>query len=598
VVVYHFIALLLAWPFQAALGRPGDDAALASLQRRALQILYEDSRFLRAVDGGGVGNNHRLAERLADWLSAVLLPEFDHALAREEAETAWLDELHRQTYDDGGSFEQSVHYQEHACELAVVYLLLSRRNGWPIPERTLCRIERMLQFQSAMAGPALLPLPIGNTTEDPLLPLGVVEGWQSGFLREIQRACFGPEAPPAPDDDATRETAFWLLEGALAEDDGMAGESPFQDFPDSGFSVLADPENQARLVFHLGPAPGAAAIGGHSHGDLLSLTLSVGETMVLAPPGTGSYRFRPRNVLPGQTNLRACFASACCRSGLFIHGSEPYGPLKGDFRNWRLPCQVEAHRASASAAGLSWVEGAVVGQGSYVGQRRGVVHVWGRGWLIYDLPPELQAGQSVSIGWQFAPGVSCRMEESGSAVVDGAALASPIHLLSCGTGEATVVTGGWDPFRGWVSPSYGRLEPAANLCFVVPSDRSGAAFFLTVDGKGGHRLEQVVDGGAGLGFRVTAPRGEILVLKPSGLQTSDVRCAGVSFRGRLLCLLQDAEGLTIRALGMTRLTAPRWKLEMNADRPADFELVLTDGEIRWPRGRCAGFEVEVGRDGA
>jgi hypothetical protein len=595
VVVYHFIALLLAWPFVAALDQPRDNTALISLKRRALQILYEGSHFMRAVNGSGVANNHLLAERLADWLTAVLLPEFEHAPTREVAEAAWLDELHRQTYDDGGSFEHSVHYQEHACELAVIYLLLSRRNGWPIPEGTLNRIERMLQFQLAMAGPALLPLPIGNTTEDPLLPLGVAEGWQSGFLREIQRAYFGSEGPPAPDDDPTRETAFWLLEGALADTHGKApGEAAFQDFPDSGFAVLADPENLARLVFRLGPAPGVAAIGGHSHCDLLSLTLSVDDTMVLAPPGTGSYRLRPRTDLPGQPNLRACFASASCRSGFFIEGFEPYGRLKGDFRNWRLPCQVTARRLSAAASGLSWVEGAVVGEGAYVGQCRGVVHVWGHGWLVYDRPPLLQPSQRAAIGWQFAPGVTCRPTGDGLVVAEAARLAVPFHLLHCGTNEPSIVIGEGKPFRGWVSPSYGRLEPAANLRFPLAGGGPGAAFFLTLNKVAGQRLVQVIDDDNSLGFRLieqqTAPRGETLLLLSTAEWPAALRWGDVVFHGRLLYLRREGQDIYLRALALTQLLAPSWNIDLKAHEPSDFELLIVGGEAHWPRGHCRGLE--------
>jgi hypothetical protein len=40
-----------------------------------------------------------------------------------------LTELGRQIYLDGTSFEHSVHYHELACEMALSYLLLSRRNG-------------------------------------------------------------------------------------------------------------------------------------------------------------------------------------------------------------------------------------------------------------------------------------------------------------------------------------------------------------------------------------------------------------------------------------------------------------------------------------
>jgi len=597
VVVYQLVALILAWPFLAAL-EDGDAAeALDSLRRRVLLCLYETSRFMRAVDGSGVANNHLLAERLADWLSAALLPEFDHTLDRGAAEAVWLAELHRQTYDDGGCFEHSVHYQEHGCELAVIYLLLARRNGWPVPQRTRERIERMLGFQLAMAGPALLPLALGNTTEDPLLPMGVGEGWQCGLLRDVQRACFAPDAPAADDRDPSREAAFWLLGGKLAADGGAAAPEPaFQDFPQSGFCVLADPDSGARVVFRLGPTPALPSIGGHSHNDLLSLCLSAGATRLLAAPGTFAYRFKPHPDWAGHPNLRAHFAGAGCRSGLFIEGLEPYGPLKGDFRNWTLPCQVAARRASAASAGLSWVEGRVTGEGAYVGQRRGIIHVWGRCWLVYDRPPPLPQDGHAAIGWQFAPGVACSPDAAGPGTAEAEAGEVRLRLATCGLAEASVAVGQAEPFRGWVSPSYGRLEPAANLRFALPPGARSAATLLTLEG-GDERLEPVLDDEAAIGFRITSAEAESLVLCAAGEPSRPLGWADVGFFGALLWLSRTKGELRLRALGLKRLTAPSWGLAIEAKEPASFELVLADGEARWPRGAPAGVELDLRHDG-
>jgi|GEM_PF-5304792 len=602
VVVYQYIALLLAWPFLAALEEGEEGEVLDSLRRRVLLSLYETSRFMRAADGSAVANNHLLAERLADWLTAVLLPEFEHALDRQTAEAAWLAELQRQTYGDGGSIEHSVHYQEHGCELAVIYLLLCRRNGWFIPQGARERIARLLDFQLTMAGPALLPLAVGNTTEDPLLPMGVWEGWQCGLLREVQRACFDAGRPPATQDDPTREHAFWLLEGKLAPAAETAVAEPaFQDFPESGFCVMTEPEARARLVFRLGPTPEAPGIGGHSHNDLLSLALSLGETMVLAPPGTFSYRFKPHPDLPGQPNLRAHFASAASRSGLFIEGLEPYGPLKGDFRNWTLPCQVAARRATTEAAGLSWVEGRVVGEGPYIGQRRGVIHVWDRYWLVYDTPPPLQGARSAAIGWQFGPELRCTLDDGDANRASAEAGAATLHLLSSGTGPASLAVGEAEPFRGWVSPSYGRLEPAANLRFALPRDGGGAATLLSLAPLEGLRLERSAGEGSdesgGLGFRLSGPQSEALLLLCDDDREAPFQWAGVGFRGRLLWLQRDAAGVRLRALGLSELEAPAWGLAIATQAPADFELVVAGGEARWPRGTPEGVRLDLHHDG-
>jgi Heparinase II/III-like protein/Heparinase II/III N-terminus len=585
VVVYHFVALLLAWPFLAVLEEAEDGAAVAALRRKALLILYEDSRFLSVATGQSVPNNHLLAEYFANWAIAALLPEFDHAAEPAEAEAAWLAELERQVFDDGGSFEHSVHYQEHACELAVAYLLICRSNGWLVPGPARSRIERMLAFQLALAGPDLIPPLIGNTTEDPMLAMGVCEGWQSGFLREVQRACFAPEKPPAAQDDPTRETAFWLLGGDLPADRGEAEEEPpFQAFPASGFYLFSEPDSRARLTLRLGPSPDAPGIGGHSHGDLLSLSLRIGGAPVLAPPGTYSYRFKPHPELPGRPNLRAHFASASCRSGPFYEGLEPYGPLKGDFRNWQLPCHVVPRWSSSNAAGLSWVEGRVAGAGPYVDLCRGLLHVWGEYWLVYDRLPPGSREQRAFAGWQFAPGVTCRQPADDKVEAQAGKAGARLNLQACGTETGDIVTGGYEPLRGWVSPSYGRLEPAPNLRFPLRPDSRDSAFLLAVEPRVDQRLEQVVAESDSLGFRITAPGEDSLLLISVAGGPGLVQWGDVSFQGRLLCLKRGKQGLRVRALGLERLTAPSWGLELAAHEPADFELLLKEGSVLWPRG--------------
>src|SRR3546814_16593509 len=89
----------------------------------------------------------------------------------------------------------------------------------------------------------------------------------------------------------------------------------------------------------------------------------------------------------------------------------------------------------------------------------------------------------------------------------------------------------------------------------------------------------------------------MLLLLGAGGQAPVVRWSDISFCGRALCLRRNEEGLTVRALGLTRLPAPGWKLELEARQSVDFEPVLADGKVRWPRGLCPGLEVDVCHDG-
>jgi hypothetical protein len=347
----------------------------------------------------------------------------------------------------------------------------------------------------------------------------------------------------------------------------------------------------------LGPSPTAPGIGGHSHCDLLSLHLSIGDAQVLPPPGTGSYRFKPHPQLQGRPNLRAHFASASSRSGFFFAGAEPYAALHGDFRDWHLPCQVESWRAANAAAGLSWIEGDVVGDGAYVGQRRGVVHLWEQGWLVYDRPPDRPAGQPAFIGWQFAPDVTCRVHEPGHVEAIGTAAATRLHILFCGTAEPTVICGSFEPFRGWISPAYGRLAPASNLRFSLAATSPAAAFFLSLRSTAGYRLRQVAIANEGLVFSLGATQEEMLLVVASGEQPKPIRWDDNEFHGRVACLWRDGAALRIRVLGLVRLSVPSWTLELSSHRATDCELVLIDGAVQWPRAAMPESTLEIRRDG-
>lgn len=596
VVIYNVIAVLLAWPFLAALEAPEVEPDVAALRRKALRILLTNCIYLDAARGLSVANNHRLAEKFGTWLTAKLLPEFDFGHPDPASEEAWLTELAQQIYSDGGSFEHSIHYQEHACEMAVAYLLLSRLNDWTVPRSTIDRIARMLDFQLALAGPEQLPLGIGNTTEDPLLALGVGEGWQTGMLCEVGRTCFTPDFPMACAGDPAKETAFWLLQGHLVEDGARREPETFRHFAESGFCILSDNRRQTRMVFRLGPSPAIPGIGGHSHCDLLSLYLSIGGAQILAPPGTFTYRFKPHPDIPGKPNLRAHFAGAASQSGLFLEGVEPYGPLRGDFRAWQLPCHVSSHQDSAREAGLSWIEGRVEGEGAYNGCRRGIVHVWDDYWLVYDKPPDLGNGPAAFVGWQFAPGVECHLHRDGAVSAYAEKSETGLLIQPCGTGKPDLAEGSVDPFRGWISPSYGELEAAANLRFPIGHGCQTVAFLFEVGAEQAVKLRLLRDNDGWLVFELN--RGgevELILLNTAGSSRAKT-FQGTTFGGRLLSLRRCRSRLRVRALGLEDLRAPGWGASVTAQTPTSFELLVTEGQISWPRGKPAGLQVEAVRD--
>ncbi len=358
VVLYRVIALSWTFAFIAGLraeGEPPDYDLLFVI----LKILCADTEFLKATIGDSYPNNHLLADGFAGWYYGTLFPEFRSAArSREKGEAIFLREIRRQFYEDGASFEHSTHYHELGCEMVAAYVLLSRRNGLEPHSDIFRSANRMIGLQVALSGPEAVPLPIGDSTEDPLFPLDPGHGWASGAMREIYRAVFDPDVRPAPSTDLTVERAFWLLGGALAPyspSPSVSSVDPLpKDYVQGGLYILPDPSRRARLVFRSGPIENAQVSAGHAHSDLLSIYLSIDGVPMIVDSGTYTYRLKSAAWPPLTPDWRSYFAGPQSHNGP-MPGVDPYGSMRGDFRNADVPCRVRNTRR-VHASGLAWLE--------------------------------------------------------------------------------------------------------------------------------------------------------------------------------------------------------------------------------------------------
>ncbi|MBK7674435.1 MAG: alginate lyase family protein [Candidatus Accumulibacter sp.] len=463
VVLYRVLALNWTFVFAAGL-HTGGDAPSDDLLFLILKILYADTEYLKDTIGKSYPNNHLLADGFAGWYFGTMFPEFPSAAqSREVGEELFLREVRRQFYDDGANFEHSTHYHELGCEMALAYLLLSRRNGIEPADDIVERLKRMLAFQLVLFGPEAIPLAIGDSTEDPLFPLDAEHGWGAGAMRELYRALFNPNVDAAPQDDLTVERAYWLLTGELVAPSPLpspSGALPTS-FDHGGFYMLADCGRRARLVFRSGPAENEPISAGHAHSDLLNVYLSVGGVPLIVGAGTYTYRFKTARWPPSTPDWRSYFAGPDSHNGLML-GADPYGAMVGDFRSRDVPCRVGLRRR-VQAPLLAWLEFEVEGANVARGCRRGVVHIGGHYWVIYDLVPNsIRVMEGASIGLQFAPG-------SRTSIADGPVIDVTLGgqgcriCLSGGFRDPKLLVGSTKPLAGWVSPRYGELVPAPQL---------------------------------------------------------------------------------------------------------------------------------------
>ena len=590
VVIYRLLALLWGWTFVRALA-DDQNAMRDRLEDLIWRIILSDVAYLSRNAGAAVSNNHLLADRFILWFIAALLPELAAGRDAKSAEAAWTAELVRQTYDDGGYFEPSLHYQELGCEMALAYFLLMRRNSWPLSTGIEERIKAMLHFQTSLVGAHLVVPAFGDTTEDPLFPLGVSDGWQSGFLHEVFRSLFAPELQSAGLADPSREAAFWWLAGDLAplEKIEPTRRATYNAFPQAGLYSFVDQALDAHLVLRTGVKKGLAHFGGHSHNDLLSLYLTLDGQSFLASPGTFTYRFNRAAMQRGKASFRHCLTSQASRSAPFLEGLEPYDPLKGDFRSWQLRCYSEDREQVSRAARLAWLEAVLKGPSDYSGMTRGLVHVVGRFWVLYDFFPQRSGGggdrPSPNIAFQFAPPVTVVHHDTYRTILrhsKGGALT----LLARGKfSESSLAKGEQIPLRGWVSTSYGHMEPAANLRFTLSPGAVDAAFVLLpyMTDSESINLESRLLGGGNLALRLCNGEEEHILLVNRSFSQESMEAWSVHFKGALLYFHRAATGdWSIRGLsletfaleGVHYYSAPQGKVD------GGLEGLWSDGKFR------------------
>lgn len=579
VVIQRLLALSWALAFIAA--TPESNAANGvRAELDILRILHADISFLVPRLGSSYPNNHLLADRFAGWYVRLLFPELVPGPGNlEEYETAWLAELERQVYLDGTSFEHSLHYHELACEMAVAYVLLCRRNARAIPGPTLEQIERMLDFQVALAGPQCVTVPFGDATEDPLFALDVGEGWTTAGLRELYRALFRPDLARAQAAAPSVERAFWLLGGDLAPaPTSPSSESSPRAWRDGGYYVFPESAPEVRLVFRTGPREGRELMAGHMHSDLLSVCMNLGKQPVMVDAGTWSYRLRAEPVATGRRYLMGPAA----HNGLSIEGLDPLARPEQDFRGRTSPIRVRTQR-QLLGEGIAWVEAEVVGDSPYAGYRRGVVHVRGEYWLIYDrFPAATQAGTG-RLGFQFSPTVRVKGEAAGMQRIEVAGGSLGIAAAP-GLGEPEVLCGQFDPPGGWVSPHYGGRVAAPQLIYRIDRGVVLSAFMLAIGERAGGGVEtEVLE--TGVALRITHAETRDLLLLATSPDSPQVQSGGVLSHADLLWLHCTKGHLRrLWCLGLRRLELPMYGLTVDALEP------LCEVEIS-----VAGQEIEVYR---
>jgi hypothetical protein len=575
IAVYRAVALTWTWAFLAGSCEPDSELELA-----IFRIILADARFVHARLGTSAPNNHLLADAFLMFYLGILYPELREAERwRRDGEALFLRELRRQIYDDGTSFEHSVHYHELACEMGTAIVLLARRNGIALEPRVEQWLAQMLRFQAMLGGAHARSFAVGDCVETHLLPLDGFDGIGAASHREILRALFDATVQPSSQDAPGQERAVWLLAGRLASSGPATGDSVPVAFPAGGFVVLPDGALDGCMLFRTGPTPDRQCNAGHMHADLLAVYVRLGETPMIVDAGTFTYRARKERWPADEPAWRAHFMGASAHNALCIEGRDPLDRGPGDFPAGPLKAQVVA-RPLVTGGGIAWAEATVVSEGPYGGHARGVAHVLGHYWLVYDLLPSAATETSAWLSLHFSHEAVVQRQGSRAIV----ATCADRHLVvasSASHPEMQLIKASRSPLGGWVSPSYGELSPAF-VCRIgtTGGPRIAAMLLKPASSDAGEPMVEVQQADAGaVGVRITRKSQTDYLILPRGSSGHRASLFGIDLEGAALWLRTErARPVEVRALAFSRAESDSLGFSAIARRgPCDLRLTIGQG---------------------
>lgn len=409
-------------------------------------------------------NTHLTGEALGLFYAGTLFPDLSQGRRwRELGARLLIEHCERHILADGVYFEQSTCYQRYTAEIYLHFLILAARNGIGVPNAVPHRLQRLLDFLVAIRCPDGSMPQIGDADGGWLLPLiprapgdlrGIFSIAAAFFSRPDYAWAAGGVGPEA----------LWLLgpTGAKmfeAHVPTPPQTAPSQVFRDGGYVVMRNGwgRDAHQLIFDVGPL-GCPITGVHGHADLLSIQCGIFGEPCLVDPGMYCYTPHPE--------WRNYFRGTAAHSTVLVDGQEqaiPAGPFK-----WQARPRAYLRRW-LSTEKFDFAEGehdAYDRLPDPVCHRRKVLFMKPRYWVIVD-DLEGRTEHQIELRFQFAP-LQVTLDRDLWARVRGTGgrllLIRPFANASL---KASVHSGELPLIQGWISPEYGRRQPAPVVTYSM-----------------------------------------------------------------------------------------------------------------------------------
>jgi hypothetical protein len=228
-------------------------------------------------------NTHLLGEALTLHAIGALFPQFPKSARWKAIGGDWTrKQMDFQVRPDGSHFEQSSYYQVYATDMFLFHLLLDP----DVPLAYKDRLGKMADYVDALLGPQReIPLFGDDDGGRFFSPYGCKTAYGRATLATasvLLERDYGYEEA-----DLFEQGVWWLSPRLLRTLSRERQQSRGRDlqFPDAGVSTGI--RNEASIVFKWGGFGYGGA--GHSHADVLSLTVRLSDEELLLDPGTYTY---------------------------------------------------------------------------------------------------------------------------------------------------------------------------------------------------------------------------------------------------------------------------------------------------------------------
>lgn len=258
-------------------------------------------------NNGPSPNNHYIANLAGLICLSTIFPEFKESskwyyFAKKELE----NEMDRQVENDGSYYENSIPYHEFVTELFLLssILILNKeskiKNDWYRIEHGsglfstnyINKLRKMVDFIVHYTKPNGSAPQIGDNDSGRVLPISNYSNHSECDHRHLLALAGG-----LFDNDLYRslaenqyEDALWLLKGMYKKKDDSGIRTKSKGFNDIGIYVMRHGNNYS--VIKCGKN-GTNGIGTHTHNDMLSFELSIGDHDIIVDPGTFTYNRDP-----------------------------------------------------------------------------------------------------------------------------------------------------------------------------------------------------------------------------------------------------------------------------------------------------------------